>query len=105
LGKVFPYHLAQVERRKVMDPALPNLDREALRETLRAEFERTLEQVADAVDKAAVGRVIRDSEEPARDALDHLRQVVFERAIQLKVDAAQAAFPPSEPSQRGPAAE
>ena len=52
-----------------MDQALPKLDREALRESLRAEFELTLEQVADAVDDAAVGLVIRDSEEPARDAL------------------------------------
>jgi hypothetical protein len=74
---------------------LPKLDRVALRESMRAEFERTLDEVADAVDKAAVGRVIRDSEEPARDALDRLRQVVFEKAIQLKIDAAQAAFPPS----------
>ncbi len=78
-----------------MDQALPKLDRGALRESLRAEFEQALEQVADAVDNAAVGRVIRDSEEPARDALDRLRQVVFEKALQLKIDAAQAAFPPS----------
>ena len=88
-----------------MDQALPKLDREALRKALRAEFELTLEQVADAVDDAAVGRVIRDSEEPARDALDRLRQVVFEKALQLKIDAAQAAFPPSAASVRRTAAE
>ena len=88
-----------------MDQALPKLDREALRESLRAEFELTLEQVADAVDNAAVCRVIRDSEEPARDALDRLRQVVFEKALQLKIDAAQAAFPPSAASFRRTAAE
>jgi hypothetical protein len=88
-----------------MDRALPKLDREALREALRAEFEQTLERVADAVDNAAVGRVIRDSEEPARDALDRLRQVVFEKALQLKIDAAQAAFPPSAASLGRTAAE
>ena len=88
-----------------MDRALPKLDRDALREALRAEVEQTLERVADAVDNAAVGRVIRDSEEPARDALDRLRQVVFEKALQLKIDAAQAAFPPSAASLRGTAAE
>jgi hypothetical protein len=88
-----------------MDQTLPKLDRGALRESLRAEFEQALEQVADAVDNAAVGRVIRDSEEPARDALDHLRQVVFEKAIQLKINAAQAAFPPSAASLRRTAAE
>ncbi len=88
-----------------MDQALPKLDRGALRESLRAEFEQALEQVADAVDNAAVGRVIRDSEEPARDALDRLRQVVFEKALQLKIDAAQAAFPPSAASLGRTAAE
>jgi hypothetical protein len=52
--------------------------------------------VADAVDGAAQGRVIRDSEEKARDALDRFRQVAYEKAIQMKVNAAEAAFPPSE---------
>ncbi len=39
---------------------------------------------------------IRDSEEKARDALDRFRQVAYEKAIQMKVNAAEAAFPPSE---------
>ncbi len=52
-------------------------------------------EVADAVDNAPVGRVIRDSEEPARDALDRFRQKVYERVLQAKIDAAEAAFPPS----------
>jgi len=42
------------------------------------------------------GRVIRDSEEKARDALDRFRRVAYEKAIQMKVNAAEAAFPPSE---------
>ena len=82
-----------------MATELPRLDRERYRELMRVEFERVLEEVADAVDDAAVGRVIRESEEPSRDALDHFRQVAYEKALQLKVDAAEAAFPPSrEPS-------
>ena len=81
-----------------MDRSLPKLDRQALREELREEFERTLENVVDAIDDAAIGKVIRDSEEPARDALDRFRQVVYERAMQMKIDAAQAAFSPSEAS-------
>jgi hypothetical protein len=52
--------------------------------------------VADAVDGAPQGRVIRDSEEKARDALDRFRQVAYEKAIQMKVNAAEAAFSPSE---------
>ena len=38
--------------------------------------------------------VVRDSEEPARDALDRFRQVVYEKALQGKIDAVEAAFPP-----------
>ena len=75
---------------------LPILDRVALRAKLLAEFERTVEAVADAVDNASSGRVIRDSEEPARVALDQFRATAYEAALQAKVDAAEAAFPSSE---------
>ena len=75
---------------------LPKLDREALRARMQAEFERTFAEVADAVDQAPRGRLIRDSEEPARVALDRFRQVMYEAATQAKVDAAEAAFPPSD---------
>jgi hypothetical protein len=74
---------------------LPKLDREALRKRMLAEFERTLDAVVEAVDQAKAGRLIRDSEEPARVALDRFRQVMYEAAMQAKVDAAEAAFPPS----------
>lgn len=75
--------------------ALPKLDREAYENQMRAEIERVLQEVADAVDNAPQGRVIRDSEEKARDALDRFRRVAYERAVQMKVNAAEAAFPPS----------
>jgi len=78
-----------------MTDGLPKLDREQLMRELLAEAERTVNEVADAVDNAPAGRVIRDSEEPARDALDRFRQRVYERVLQAKVDAAEAAFPPS----------
>jgi hypothetical protein len=79
----------------MMADALPKLDREKLMRELLAEAERTVNEVADAVDDAPAGRVIRDSEEKARDSLDRFRQVVYERVVQAKVDAAEAAFPPS----------
>jgi len=75
---------------------LPKMDRGAYREQMRAEVDRVLKEVADAVDNAPQGRVIRDSEEKARDALDRFRKMAYERAIQMKVNAAEAAFPPSE---------
>ena len=78
--------------------ALPKLDREAYRQQMRAEFERVLDEVADAIDEAPKGRVIRDSEERARDALDRFRQVAYEKAMQEKIKAAEAAFSPSEQS-------
>jgi hypothetical protein len=74
---------------------LPQLDREAYRAQMLAEFQRVLDEVAEAVDQAPAGRIIRDSEERAREALDRFRQVAYEKALQLKVDAAEAAFPPS----------
>ncbi len=78
-----------------MSDLLPKLDRDKLREQLLAEFDRVVGEVADAVDDAAVGKVIRDSEEKARDSLDRFRQVVYEHTLQAKVNAAEAAFPPS----------
>lgn len=78
-----------------MEESLPKLDRAAYLAEMRAEFEQTLQEVADAVDEAPAGRVIRASEERARDALDRFRRVAYEKAIQMKIDAAEAAFPPS----------
>lgn len=79
-----------------MDQSLPKLDREAYRQQMREEFERALNNVAEAVDSAPAGRVIRDSEHKAREALDRFRRVAYEKAMQLKIDAAEAAFPPSD---------
>ena len=75
---------------------MPQMDREAFKRQMRAELEVLMEDVADAVDNAPAGRVIRDSEEPVRDLFAEFRQKAFEKAIQLKVDAAEAAFSPSE---------
>jgi hypothetical protein len=85
--------------------ALPKLDRNAYREALREELERVVQEVADAVDQAPTGRVIRDSEEKARDALDRFRQAAYEKALQMKINAAEAAFSPSDQRQRPAAAE
>jgi hypothetical protein len=75
--------------------ALPKLDREAYENQIRVEFENVLRDVADAVDNAPRGRIIRDSEEKARDALDRFRRAAYEKAVQMKVNAAEAAFSPS----------
>ena len=73
----------------------PKLDREALRKKLISEFAATIEAVADAVAGARNGHWIEDSEELSRRALDRFNRKAFEAALQAKVDAAEAAFPPS----------
>jgi hypothetical protein len=90
--------MSHLAKENAVDGSLPRLDRDAYHEALRAELERVVQEVADAVDQAPVGRIIRDSEERARDVLDRFRQVAYEKALQLKIDAAEAAFPPSAPS-------
>jgi hypothetical protein len=74
----------------------PRMDREAFKKQMRVEMEELLDEVARAVDDAPAGRIIRDSEEKVRDAFAEFRQKTFERALQMKVDAAEAAFPPSD---------
>jgi hypothetical protein len=54
-----------------------------------------LGQVADAVNEAAPGQIITGSEEKVRDLFADLRRQAFEQAVQMRVDAAEAAFPPS----------
>ena len=79
-----------------MADGLPKVDRAELRERLLVEFERVVEEVSDAIDDAPAGRIIRDSEEKARDTLDRFRQIVYEEGLQAKINAAEAAFPPSD---------
>ena len=76
------------------------VDREALKTKLLADFEATLNAVADSVDNARDGAWIEDSEGLSRQALDRFRQQVFEATVQAKIDAAEAAFPPSEEHKR-----
>ena len=51
---------------------------------------------ADSVDNARDGAWIEDSEGLSRQALDRFRQQVYEATVQARIDAAEAAFPPSE---------
>jgi hypothetical protein len=81
--------------------AEPALTAEALLDQLRARFERLCHDVTDAVNAAPAGQVINASEEKVRDLLADFRRATFEAALQLRTDAAQAAFPPSSPPPDG----
>jgi hypothetical protein len=74
---------------------VPGIDAKQLEKSLREDFERCLAAVVQAVDGARVGAIIDDSEEPVREATGRLRQKIFEKAVQMKTDAAEAAFSPS----------
>jgi hypothetical protein len=69
------------------------------------EVEQLLREVADAINQAPDGAVIAGSEEAVRDAMARFRQRVYQLGLQLRTDAAKAAFPPSGPYGRSKAAE
>lgn len=79
---------------------VPNLDVRQLEVLVREDIDKCLQEVTAAVNQASEGAIINQSEEPVRQAMARLRQAVYQKAIQMKVDAAEAAFSPSEPRGR-----
>src|SRR5215210_4487063 len=75
----------------------------ALLEQLRGRFEQLCQDVAAAVNVAPAGQVINASEEKVRDLFADFRRATYQAAIQLRTDAAQAAFSPSGASADGQA--
>jgi len=68
-------------------------------EAMRTEFERVMREVAEAVNAAPEGQVINGSEEQVRDLLGAFRAKAYETAVQMRVDATEAAFFPGGPPQ------
>ena len=64
-------------------------------------MEEALGRVADAINEAPPGQIISGSEERVRDVFADLRQQAFETGLQMRLNAAEAAFPPSERSGHG----
>lgn len=77
---------------------LVKIERDELVRRMREDFERTMRQVADAVNDAPDGHLIDGSEERVRDLLIGFRQRSFQTAAQMRVEAteASAAFSPGE---------
>jgi hypothetical protein len=73
-------------------------------DSMKREFEEFAKEVMEAVNNAPDGQWIAGSEEQVRDISAEMRRRVFEAAVQRRVDAAEAAFPPSAPSDHGQAA-
>jgi hypothetical protein len=81
----------------------PRVSPQQFAESLKQEFEEFAKEVMEAVNEAPDGQWIADSEEQVRDLSSEMRRKVFERALQERVNAAEAAFPPSAPSDDGQA--
>jgi hypothetical protein len=79
----------------------PKLSRDEFIKQMREKMEAMLGQVADAINEAAPGHVISGSEEQVRDLFADLRRQAFETGLQMRVNAAEAAFPPSEGPNHG----
>jgi hypothetical protein len=70
-------------------------DKQQFADRMRAEFERLMEQVADAVNAAPTGNVISGSEMAVRDLMDEFRRKTFESAVQMRIDSTESSFSPS----------
>jgi hypothetical protein len=81
----------------------PKVPPEEFAESMRAEMDQYLKQVMEAVNQAPDGAWIAGSEEKVREVTAEMRRHLFEQAVQKRVDAAEAAFPPSAPSDDGKA--
>lgn len=72
------------------------MDKEQFISEMQAEVRQILGRVADAVNNAPTGNVINGSEIAVRDAMAELRQRVFEKAVQMRIDSTESSFSPSE---------
>ncbi len=73
----------------------PRVAKEVYIESMRSELEGLLGEVMEAVNAAPGGRVIADSEEEVRQLMHEFRRRAYERAVQMRADSAESAFPPS----------
>jgi hypothetical protein len=79
----------------------PRVPPEQFAQAMREEMEQFAKQVMEAVNQAPDGEWIAGSEEKVRDVTAEMRRRLFEQAVQKRIDAAEAAFPPSARSDDG----
>jgi len=85
-----------------MNPT-PRVPPEELVESMKDEIDQYVKEVMEAVNEAPDGEWIAGSEERVRNLSAEMRRRIFERAVQKRIDAAEAAFPPSAPCDDGKA--
>lgn len=74
---------------------LPKVAAESLMPVVREQVEEAVKKIMEAVNSTAPGELIDGSEEAVRDIGHGLTRVVYEAALQQRITAAEAAFPPS----------
>jgi hypothetical protein len=79
---------------------LLQIDKDELIRRMRAEFERTMAEVTQAVNQAPGGHLINGSEERCRDVLGEFRRLAYQAAVQMRVEATEVdpSFSPGQPS-------
>jgi len=75
--------------------AAPKVSSEAYVQGMKEAMEKYLASVMEAVNQAPDGSWVAGSEEQVRDLSAEFRRQAFEQAVQMRVNAAEAAFPPS----------
>ena len=83
--------------------AAPKVSPEKLVAALKTESEAYARAVMEALNEAPDGAWIEGSEEQVRNLSAEFRRRVFERAVQMRIDAAEAAFSPSDQHHDGQA--
>lgn len=79
----------------------PKVSSEDFVQGMKGAMEKYLQSVMEAVNQAPDGSWVAGSEEQVRDLSAEFRRQVFEQAVQMRVNAAEAAFPPSpQPDER-----
>jgi hypothetical protein len=77
------------------DKIAPTVAPEDFANAMQQDTQRFLQLVMQAVNSAPDGLWVAGSEEKVRDLSADFRRQVYEKAVQMRVDAAEAAFPPS----------
>lgn len=74
---------------------LPKVQASALFPEVRERVEQAVEKMMEAVNHTRPGELITGSEEAIRDIGHELIREIYEAALQKRITAAEAAFPPS----------
>jgi hypothetical protein len=67
-----------------------------LKAALAGDFDKLIDEVVQAVNKAQPGRIIADSEEPVRDASAEFRERLYQKAIDIRQRLSEPDFSPSQ---------